>query len=260
MCILLIAIDAMPGWPLLLLGNRDEFHARPSTTAQSWPGAPDCLGGLDRLGGGSWMAQRNDGRFAAVTNRRTGLPAQAPRSRGQLVREFVIGNESVEKFAQRVIGQIDEYGPFNLVFGDRNSVWLIDGSRCSLQRLRAGVHVVSNGPFGSPWPKVERLHGLFSRAIRAGDRDDATLLGLLADRVLPDDAALPDTGVGLERERMLAPIFISGEHYGTRASTLLMRHEDSSLFFRERSFAPGGMPADEVVWECLEIEGEWRLG
>ncbi|HMM66016.1 MAG TPA: NRDE family protein [Dokdonella sp.] len=260
MCILLIAIGAMPDWPLLLLGNRDEFHERPSTTAQPWPGAPDCLGGLDRLGGGSWLAQRNDGRFAAVTNRRSGLPAQAPRSRGQLVREFVIGNENVQAFAERVLGQVDEYGPFNLVFGDRNSAWLIDGARNSLQRLGEGVHVVSNGAFGSPWPKVERLRTIFSRAIRSGDRDDATLLGLLADAVLPDDAALPDTGIGLERERMLAPIFIRGEHYGTRASTLLLRHEDGSLFFRERSFAPLGVAAGEVHWECLEIEGEWRLG
>ncbi len=260
MCILLIAIDAMPDWPLLLLGNRDEFHERPSTPAQPWPGASDCLGGIDRLGGGSWLAQRNDGRFAAVTNRRTGLPAQAPRSRGQLVREFVIGNEKAQAFADRVIGQIDEYGPFNLVFGDRESVWLIDGARSSLQRLGEGVHVVSNGAFGTPWPKVERLRTLFSRSIRAGDRDDATLLGLLADTVLPDDAALPDTGIGLERERMLAPIFIRGDHYGTRASTLLLRHEDGSLFFRERSFAALGVPADEVHWECLEIEGEWRLG
>ncbi|MFI4969759.1 MAG: NRDE family protein, partial [Lysobacterales bacterium] len=28
MCLLLIAIDATPRYPLLLLGNRDEFHAR----------------------------------------------------------------------------------------------------------------------------------------------------------------------------------------------------------------------------------------
>ena len=259
MCILLIAIDAMPEWPLLLLGNRDEFHARPTAAAEPWRGAADCLGGMDLLAGGSWLAQRNDGRFASVTNLRSGVPAKAPRSRGALVREFVVGNEPAQDFAERVLEHIDEYGPFNLVFGDQSAVFLIDGSSATLQRLQPGVHVVGNGPFASAWPKVERLRTRFISAIRKGERDDATLLALLADTTQPDDGELPDTGVGSHLERVLAPIFIRGEHYGTRASTLVMRHEDGSIFFRERSFGAMGQRSDEVHWECLAIDGEWRL-
>ncbi|MEO7014760.1 MAG: NRDE family protein [Dokdonella sp.] len=259
MCILLIAIEALPDWPLLLLGNRDEFHARPSTVVESWRGAPDCLGGLDLKAGGSWLALRNDGRFASVTNLRSGLPAQGPRSRGALVREFVLGNESAAEFGQRVLDQIDEYGPFNLVFGDRSGVSLIDGSSAALQRLPVGIHVVGNGPFASAWPKVERLRTRFTSAIRRGDRDDDSLLALLADTSQPDDAELPDTGVGAHLERMLAPIFIRGEQYGTRVSSLVMRHEDGSVFFRERSFGPLGASIDEVRWQCLDVHGEWQL-
>ncbi len=259
MCILLIAIDVLPEWPLLLLGNRDEFHARPSAAAEPWRGAADCLGGLDLKAGGSWLAQRNDGRFASVTNLRSGLPAQAPRSRGALVREFVIGNESALEFGQRVLDHIDEYGPFNLVLGDRSGVCLIDGGSASLQHLPPGIHVVGNGPFASTWPKVERLRTRFSSAVRRGDRDDDSLLALLADTAQPDDADLPDTGVGTHLERVLAPIFIRGEHYGTRASSLVMRHEDGSVFFRERSFGALGAPSDEVRWQCLDVHGEWQL-
>lgn len=259
MCILLVAIESMPEWPLLLLGNRDEFHARPSAAAEPWRGAADCLGGLDLKVGGSWLAQRNDGRFAAVTNLRSGVPAQAPRSRGALVREFVIGNESVPDFGQRVLDHIDEYGPFNLVFGDRSGVVLIDGSSATLQRLPAGIHVVGNGPFASAWPKVERLRTRFRSAIRRGDRDDASLLALLADTHQPEDAELPETGVSTHLERLLAPIFIAGDQYGTRASSLVMRHEDGSLFFRERSFGPLAAPIDDVHWQCLESDGEWQL-
>ena len=38
------------------------------------------------------------------------------------------------------------------------------------------------------------------------------------------DADLPDTGVGLDRERMLSPIFITTPdgRYGTRCSTLIL--------------------------------------
>ena len=259
MCILLIAIDAMPDWPLLLLGNRDEFHARPSAVASPWRGDADCLGGLDLQAGGSWLAQRNDGRFASVTNLRNGPREQAPRSRGALVREFVVGNESVEDYGQRVLGHFGEHAPFNLVFGDRKGAWLIDGSSATLQRLTPGIHVVGNGPFNVAWPKIERLRTRFTKAIRSGDRDDVTLLAMLADTTQPVDSDLPDTGVGADLERLLAPIFIRGEQYGTRASTLVMRHEDGSVFFRERSFGPMGAPHDDVQWQCLNIDGEWEL-
>lgn len=259
MCILLIAIDAVLDWPLLLLGNRDEFHSRDTLAAQPWRGAADCLGGLDLVGGGSWLAQRNDGRFAAVTNLRSGIPARAPKSRGMLVRDFVIGNQPAAEFGQRVLSDIGQYGGFNLVFGDRSAVWLIDGHSVTLQRLPAGVHVVGNGPFGSAWPKHERLRSSFTRTANAGWRDDASLLALLADTRKADDAELPETGVGIERERLLSPIFIRGEHYGTRASSLVMQHSDGTLHFCERSFAAQGIPSGDVSWDCLSISGEWRL-
>ena len=259
MCILLIAINSVHDWPLLLLGNRDEFHSRSTLAAQPWRGASDCLGGLDQVGGGGWLVQRNDGRFAAVTNLRSGMLAQAPRSRGMLVREFVIGNEPAAQYAERVLSSIGQYGGFNLVFGDKSSVWLIDGSSSTLQHLTTGVHVIGNGPYASSWPKNERLRSSFMRTVNAGWRDDASLLRLLSDARPAEEAELPDTGVGIERERLLSPIFIRGEHYGTRASSLVMRHEDGTLHFRELSFAAHGVPIDDVSWKCDPIDGEWRL-
>ncbi len=84
MCLLLIAVDATPEFPLLVLGNRDEFHARASASAQPWVEDERVVGGRDLVAGGTWLALHSDGRFAAVTNLRTGVPATAPRSRGWL--------------------------------------------------------------------------------------------------------------------------------------------------------------------------------
>jgi len=260
MCILLIAIDFVPGWPRVLLGNRDEFHARSSAPAQPWRDAPDCVGGRDLAAGGSWLMQRNDGRFAAVTNLRAGLPAAAPCSRGSLVRDFVIGSGSIEETAQRVLADIDSYGPFNLVLGDASAILVIDGSRAQSHRLGAGVHMLGNGPYGVRWARNERLRERFQRAIAEGMRDEDFLFGLLADTAQPDDADLPDTGMGLERERLLAPVFINGEHYGTRASSLVMHDDEGRLLLRERRFGPGGGVLGEDVWECADGEAEWRPG
>ena len=48
------------------------------------------------------------------------------------------------------------------------------------------------------------------------------LLRLLVDRTPAPDAELPDTGVPLEWERWLSPIFIDAPGYGTRSSTVLL--------------------------------------
>jgi uncharacterized protein with NRDE domain len=240
MCLLLIAINSTPGMPLLLLGNRDEFHARASTPAQVWGDDARVVGGRDLVAGGSWLALRNDGRFAAVTNLRTGVPATAPKSRGWLVRDFVSGDTSPHDFLEELRRTAGDYGPFNLVLGDRDGALALSSADSSIRKLTAGVHVISNGAIGVHWPKTERLQRRFEEWVgcATGVIDEAYLLDLLHDDTQPADALLPDTGVGLELERRLAPIFIHGDTYGTRASTLVVRRADGALILRERRFGP----------------------
>ena len=47
-------------------------------------------------------------------------------------------------------------------------------------------------------------------------------------------------------ERVLAPIFIRAETYGTRASTLAYAREDGSLAMIERRFGPKGAVQGEA--------------
>ena len=249
MCLLLVAIDALPGYPRLLLGNRDEFHARASAPARRWQDDPRVVGGRDRVAGGSWLALREDGRFAAVTNLRTGVPATAPHSRGALVHDFVTGDDSPAAFLDALRARSDEYGPFNLVVGDSAGVFALGSGDGIVRRLDAGVHLVSNGAIGVHWPKTERLQQRFN-ALVAGACDEPHLLDLLLDEEQPADALLPETGVGLELERRLAPIFIRGERYGTRAATLLLQRADGTLVLRERRFGPWARAAGESRWQA----------
>ncbi len=73
------------------------------------------------------------------------------------------------------------------------------------------------------------------------------------------DAALPDTGVGLDRERWLAPAFIRtpDASYGTRCSTLLIaeRHGEGNragvgAWLIERQFDAAGLAVSQrrVHW------------
>ena len=254
MCLLLVAIDTLPGYPRLLLGNRDEFHARASAPAQSWQEDRRVVGGRDLVAGGSWFALRDDGRFAAVTNLRTGVPATAPRSRGALVRDLVTGDGALPEYLDTLRARIDEYGPFNLVVGDAEQVFALGSGDGIVRRLDAGVHVISNGAIGVHWPKTERLQQRFIAQI-AVPYDESHLLDLLLDVEQPADALLPETGIGLELERRLAPIFIRGERYGTRAATLLAQRADGTLILRERRFGPGARAAGESRWQATPQHG-----
>ena len=77
MSLLAIAMRAHPDYPIVLLFNRDELHARPTTLAAWWPENADLLGGRDPVRGGTWLAVSRDGRFSTVTAHRDNAPVDA---------------------------------------------------------------------------------------------------------------------------------------------------------------------------------------
>ncbi len=69
MCLVALAWKAHPRWRLLLAGNRDEFHERPTAALRRWAAPADTvLAGRDLRSGGSWVGLGQDGRAAVVTN------------------------------------------------------------------------------------------------------------------------------------------------------------------------------------------------
>lgn len=243
MCLIAIAVAPTPDLRLVVAANRDEFHDRPSSPACWWPDAPDVLGGRDLRAGGSWLALRRDGRFAAVTNvRRMEASAPGARSRGALVRDFVTGDVDATTFAERLAAQATRHGGFNLLAYDgRHAVWAGTAQGYRWRVLEPGVHVVSNADLDTPWPKCRRLAEAMQRAIGQDiDIDTDLLFTALADTRPAADEELPDTGVGIALERMLSPPFVRSPPYGTRASTVVVVPRASEARFLERRWRPDG--------------------
>jgi uncharacterized protein with NRDE domain len=257
MCLIAFAWDAHPDYLLALAANRDEFHARPAAPLGEWHGLPGVFGGRDLREGGGWLALHRGGRLAAVTNVREPPVGTAPRSRGALVRDFLAGRDSAMDYAARVGDAGDAYGPHNsLLWDGRELVHASNRFEPRRRRIPPGVHGISNGPFDAPWPKTLRLGAVLERWLRAqhgGEPDPAPLLAALADEHGAADAELPDTGVGLELERMLAPPFIRGDAYGTRASSVVLIRRDGRALLFERSFGPDKKPAGDARQE-LQLE------
>jgi len=239
MCLIAFALDAHPRLPLMLIGNRDESHARAATAAEAQPDAPHVFGGRDLEKQGSWLQVSARGRLAAVTNVRDGPAGEgAPRSRGQLVSRFVRDDDDARAWLAALEPVAGEYGRFNLLLWDGREAW-VAGNHPGWWRRRVepGVHGLSNGPFDADWPKLRRARSALSRWLDDGAGDTAPLFDALADTRLAPDEQLPDTGVGLALERMLSPPFVRGERYGTRASSVVLAGVDA-IRFQERRFGP----------------------
>ncbi len=239
MCIVLIAWCTCPGVPLVLAANRDEYHERPTRTAGFWDDAPAIYGGRDLQQGGSWLALDRSGRIAAVTNlREPGTRRSGARSRGLLVSDYLRGNLAPAAYLRRVAA--GDYDGFNLLVGDHDGLWFMNSSRAEPVALGAGVYGISNGELDCPWPKVARgkaeLERILSRQPGHDPESVTEMFSLLAERTLPADTELPDTGIGLEWERLLAPLFVQAGAYGTRSSTALFMHADKGFQFYERTF------------------------
>lgn len=246
MCLILFAIDSHPQFPLVLAANRDEYYARPSRALQPWPEAPRLIGGKDLEAGGTWLGVTAAGRFAAVTNVREGVARERwERSRGELARDFLLGEESAGDYARRIYAVGEQFAGFNLLVGDGEQIHYCSNKGDAPRALGAGVYGLSNDTLDTPWPKVESGKAALSELLR-GSPNPTALLQILADTGQPADSELPDTGVGLTLERVYASRFIATPLYGTRASTALLFDIDGGVTLWEQSFSSGGQ-AEQLI-------------
>lgn len=239
MCLILVAWRAHPEYPLVVAANRDEFFKRPTATASFWPGGK-VLAGRDLEAGGTWMGVTVDGRFAALTNfRAPDLHREGMASRGQLVADFLDGDELPIAWLNKQGRNVARYNPFNLLVGDQDSLASLSSTDGKARELVPGFYGLSNHLLDSPWPKVSAAKSSLSRALAALP-DDRALFDLLRDDAIHPDDALPRTGVSLEWERLLSAAFVKAPGYGTRSSTVLIASRGGTRVFDEQTWLEGG--------------------
>jgi len=238
MCLILLALRHHPSFKLILAANRDEYYDRPSTLPAFWDEAPGLLAGKDLKSGGTWLGITKKGRIAAITNYRD--PASTKRnapSRGWLVRDFLLGPERPLEYLAKVRRKGESYNGFNLLVGVRDELYWYSNRAKDIVKLSGGVHGISNRLLDTPWPKVIRGKQRISEIL--GNSEEVlpeALFDLLRDRTPASEESLPDTGVGIEWERILSPVFIVSPTYGTRSSTLILIDKNDQVTFIDKNF------------------------
>lgn len=227
MCVVAVALDCHPRWKLVLAGNRDEFHARVADPLDRWADAPHVIAGRDRQAGGGWLGVSEAGRLAVVTNiRNPDGPDPAKASRGALVGDWLISGQAPD------LASLSGFNPFNLLIsGSDATVLLSNLPEPQRQLLGPGIHGLSNGHPGEPWPRRSTAEAALAQWVeRDGQAEE--LFALLRDEKLLDDGGVP--------------IFINGPVYGTRCSTVVLVDRDGRGSIIERRFEPDGNDAGET--------------
>ena len=242
MCLILFALDVSPAFPLVLAANRDEFYNRLSRPMNQWDQAPGIIAGKDVSGGGTWMGVHPHGRFAALTNfRAPALQKNNAPSRGEIILDLLADPTPIPKQLKTLEKRSARYNGFNLLSGNiQNKAVALhwySNQGPGPTSVPPGLHGLSNALLDTPWPKVNRGKRLLENQLQiCRGHDDAALLSILTDTLKPDDGDLPDTGVGLEWERILSPLFIQSPSYGTRCSTLMKVDTQGNITLIERSY------------------------
>jgi len=226
----------------VLASNRDEFLSRPTVPLGYWDDSDTILAGRDLEAGGTWLGINSGGRFAALTNyREVAGNVGSANSRGELIPHFLRSTSEIQQFADSLPAISGQYRGFNLLFGDQQQMLHYSNRERKAVALVPGIYGISNRLLDTDWPKVVRGKTLLKEQLESKSFTAEDLFTLLRDSNRPDDSLLPDTGVGIEWERLLSTIFIRGRTYGTRSSAVLLVHQDNTTEFWERSY-----PLDET--------------
>jgi uncharacterized protein with NRDE domain len=260
MCLILFAWNSHPEYSLVVAANRDEFYERPTHPIGYWNDAPHILGSRDAadvLGiPGTALGLSMQGKFAAVTNIRAPSEKNPEmRTRGELTAKFLTHANSTQDFIAQNEKSFLQYNGFNLLLGDislgekSHLSWLSNrllvGGKIRHRKVmnpvpvNPGVYGLSNAMLDTPWPKVRSGVASFAQALAMDTgklNHPEHYFRLLKNDNRPGDDELPSTGVNIEWERALSPIFIKTENYGTRSSSLLRIRKDGTFQMIERTY------------------------
>jgi len=238
MCLVLFSFNLHPEYQYVVVGNRDEFYNRPTQPLGFWKDDPRILAGRDLAGGGTWLGVTRNLKLGVLTNYRdpSSLKKNAP-SRGNLVRDFLTGEICPETYLEKVRKRGDRYNGFSLLVGNKDQLWFYSNRGEGPKMISPGFYGLSNHFLDTPWPKVTKSRSSLNAILSERKINKEAVFKVLADRQYPPEDRLPDTGVGKKWERILSPIFICSNSYGTRSSSILLIKKTGQITFIERTFS-----------------------
>jgi uncharacterized protein with NRDE domain len=237
MCLIFLSIHSHPTYKLIIAANRDEFYNRRTAAVDYWKDFPRIVGGRDLEAQGTWMAMTTSGKISLLTNYRDpkNINPAAP-SRGNLVSDYLEKDVKAEEYINALAAEGKRYNGFNLLVGNTDELFYYSNYGEGATKVSPGIHGLSNHLLDTPWPKVQRGKEKLLPLMNQIDIQPGVLFDFLYDNETANDSLLPDTGIGLERERALSSMFIKTPNYGSRCSTVVLIDQKNHVRYAERVF------------------------
>jgi uncharacterized protein with NRDE domain len=248
MCTLILLDRVVPGFPLVVAANRDEFFARPSASPAVFrareEGRADFVAPQDLEAGGTWMGVNSHGLFVGLTNRSEQNLDPDRRSRGLLVRDR-LGCRNASEAIEELGDPTGIYNPFFLAVADGRETWWVAGrpEGAEVRQLEPGIHVAGNRDVDDPSStKVREIHG----AVKAIDL--AAPFGEVVRGLVDVLSAHPHTGQPVETACVHTP------EYGTRSASVIALGPQ-----RRGYWATDGAPCKAKFQDCTRLLDEIQL-
>jgi uncharacterized protein with NRDE domain len=251
MCTLIALHRCVPGAPLVVAANRDEYRERPAEGPALRDGAAGPVAApRDLRAGGTWLGVNRHGVFAGLTNRPTVCADATRRSRGLLVMDALAPAKASDAAAWLRELPSGAYNPFNLFVADAQDAFVaVYEETARVRAIEPGVHVVGNAdPDDRAVPKIDRLHTKAARAAAAGPEAVLDELAAVCRAHDGADGPLSDTCIHLGDE---------ASEYGTRSSTLLWLGEPGA---RSEWRYADGPPCETAYEDRSDVLHELGLG
>jgi uncharacterized protein with NRDE domain len=198
------------------------------------------------------MGVTKTGRFVALTNYRDPSEIiEGKRSRGELVADALKDSGTAFDYMKKLSKKNEQYPGYNLLVGDQKELYYYSNIGKEIHKVEPGIYGLSNHLLNTQWPKVKvGVDGLTNIINEKQEDLTESLLSLLQHSDPAPEHLLPSTGVPLDLERLLSPLFIKSDNYGTRSSTVLLMAEEE-LQLTERVFN-----SDRIEDQFFQIELE----
>jgi uncharacterized protein with NRDE domain len=153
-----------------------------------------------------------------------------------LVSDYLTNGDEPQNYLEQVSKTASAYNGFNLIVGKLDELYYLSNYKNGIEKIPSGIHGLSNHLLNTPWPKVEQGIKDMKRALTKDELNVPSLFDILRNETIAPDEKLPNTGVGLQRERMLSSMFIKSPNYGTSCSTEVLINQRNEASYTERVY------------------------
>ncbi len=258
MCLVTFIKDGHPDYPLIFVANRDEAYDRPAVALHRWVDHPTVTAGMDLKAFGTWLGYTDSGRFIAVLNHpfTDWKPAtNSPRSRGQLLRDYLTKNMTLTDFEKYLETNRTQYDGFHLLYGTFSDLRYYSNVENTFQAFEPGIHCLANTLDDLSNSRRDRAGDLLNTYVATHSKNLKLeeLTALLADKQVAETMEDYPAELNYETALKSSSIFIQGEDFGTVGTTAILVGKDGKIKTREVKYNRIGMTETTTKEQQLNI-------